>query len=66
VFFIYASEFQEEAPMKNKHHWKRENETFTCIPTLIYMTSCKEVKSSERDPKRKINNINIGGDITSD
>jgi hypothetical protein len=63
MFFIYASEFQEEAPMDNKHYWKRENETFTCSPTLIYMTSYREVISSKRDPERKISSMKIGGDI---
>jgi hypothetical protein len=37
MFFIYVSEIQEEAPMDNKQHWKRGKETYTGIPTLIYI-----------------------------
>jgi hypothetical protein len=52
---------------KRKHqwtiskHWKRGKETLTGIPTLIYMTSCREVKGREiireRDPERNISSI---------
>jgi hypothetical protein len=57
---------------KRKHqwtiskHWKRGKETLTGIPTLIYMTSCREVKGREiireRDQKN-ISSIQTGGDI---
>jgi hypothetical protein len=47
MFFIYVSELQEEEPMENKNHWKRGKETYTSIPTLIYMTSCREFKGRE-------------------
>jgi hypothetical protein len=50
--FIYVSEFQEEAPMDNKKHWKRGKETFTGSPTLIYIhlaEKSREEKSSEKE-----------------
>jgi hypothetical protein len=58
MIFIYVSELQEEAPMDNKKHWKRGKETYTGIPTLIYMTSCREFKGREiireRDQRRSV------------
>jgi hypothetical protein len=43
---MHVSELHEEAPMEKKYH-KRENEVYTKIPTLIYMTSSREVKGRE-------------------
>jgi hypothetical protein len=58
---------------KRKHqwtiskHWKRGKETYTGSPTLIYMTSCREVKGREiireRDLEIKIRSMHTGGDI---
>jgi hypothetical protein len=43
MLFIYVRELQEETSIKKKH-WKREKETYTGIPKLINMTSCREIK----------------------
>jgi hypothetical protein len=52
MIFIYVSEFQEEAPMDNKQHWKRGKETYTGIPTLIYILQ-KGKKNHQRERSRK-------------
>jgi hypothetical protein len=66
MIFIYVSELQEEAPMDKKHQ-KRGKEASTRSPTLIYMTSCREVKGREiireRDQERNIRSMKTGGDI---
>jgi hypothetical protein len=51
----------------DKKHWKRGKEASTRSPTLIYMTSCREVKGREiireRDQERNIRSMKTGGDI---
>ena len=39
--------FKRKHQWKISKHWKKGKETFTCIPTLIYMISCREVKGRE-------------------
>jgi hypothetical protein len=67
MFFIYAIELQEEAMMDNWKHSKRGKETYTRVLTLIYMTSCREIKGRdnirERDKERDISIIHTRGDI---
>jgi hypothetical protein len=55
---------------KRKHQWTRSTEreeikVYTRNPTLIYTTSCREVKGEkllrERDQERKIRSMKIGG-----
>jgi hypothetical protein len=54
MIFIYVSEIQEEAPMDNKQHWKRGKETYTGIPTLIYILQKSQGKKNhQRERSRK-------------
>jgi hypothetical protein len=51
-----------------KKHQKRGKEESTRSPTLIYTTSCKEVKgreivSTEKRERDQISSMKIGGDI---
>jgi hypothetical protein len=59
--------YKRKHQWKISKHWKRGKETLTGSPTLIYTTSCREVKGREiireRDPERKISSIQTGGDI---
>jgi hypothetical protein len=55
-FFIYVSETQEESPMDNEKHWKRGNETYIGIPTLIYILQKSQV-IRDRDPEINISSI---------
>jgi hypothetical protein len=46
MLFIYVSELQEEAPIDKENH-KRGKKAYIGSPTLIYMTSCREVKGRD-------------------
>jgi hypothetical protein len=56
---------------KRKHQWtrsttKRGKEAYTRSPTLIYTTSCREVKGREIVRERdQIRSMKIGGDIST-
>jgi hypothetical protein len=54
MLFIYVNEIQEEEPMEKKHHWKRGKETYTGIPTLIYILhKIQGKKNDQRERSRK-------------